>query len=161
MVGRNSQSAPAGNDGVASLGTSVPTTITVSGPWTALDVAGREVSAPALGDWVQVPAWKRFSDTIVYRVTVTLPERTARVEIDLGDLGDVGEAAVVVVNGALVGAALWVPYRLQSTGSVWVEGADLLEVRVTNSAANYFDGALRPSGLIGPVRLLVWPARGA
>jgi hypothetical protein len=35
----------------------------------------------------------------------------------------------------------------------WQAGENTLEVRVTNSAANCYEGAMRPSGLLGPVTL--------
>ena len=69
------------------------------------------------------------------------------------DLGRVGEAASVLVNGKEVGWALWAPYRIVTGKDAWVQGDNVLEVRVTNTAANAYEGALYPSGLMGPGRL--------
>ena len=46
----------------------------------------------------------------------------------------------------------WAPYVLPLRGALR-EGVNHLEVRVTNSMANTFDGRQLPSGLLGPVVL--------
>jgi hypothetical protein len=113
------------------------------------------VDAPALGDWTTVRALERFSGTLDYTADVHLPDwgtPFGPVEVDLGA---VGEAAEVHVNGAAQGFAMWAPYRVATAGAAWRPGRNVLEVRVTNSAANAYEGALRPSGLLGPVQLSV------
>jgi hypothetical protein len=118
--------------------------------WAVSDAEGRDVEAPTLGDWTSVRELERFSGTLVYRTTVNLPQHPDRVQIDLGK---VGETATVTVNGAMAGQSLWAAHRIDTPGSLWRTGVNELQVAVTNSAANFYEGALLPSGLIGPVRL--------
>jgi hypothetical protein len=68
------------------------------------------------------------------------------------DLGDVREAARVLLNGREAGVLLWPLYRLRIEGLLR-EGENELVVEVTNTLANRFDGEPRPSGLLGPVAL--------
>lgn len=118
--------------------------------WTVSDPDGTAVAAPTLGDWTSVRELERFSGTLVYRVTIDLPHRPDRLHVDLGQ---VGEVAVVAVNGSVAGQSLWGPYGIDTPGSLWQSGANELQVAVTNSAANFYEGALLPSGLMGPVYL--------
>ena len=127
-----------------------PVRIAVSGPWRVTDLDGCVVAAPALGDWTTRRALELFSGTLVYETEITLSGSPQRVDLDLGMVGDI---AVVIVNGAYVGSALWAPYRITRGRGVWRAGRNLLQVQVTNSAANSYDGAMRPSGLMGPVSL--------
>jgi hypothetical protein len=153
----------------------------IAGPWVVEHQTSQDVpldglsGLDGLGDWTAVRSLERFSGTLRYRATVTLdgqaPAETAlpasagakqpegvpaaaggmqMVEVDLGQ---VGEAAEVFVNGVRAGAALWAPYRIFTAASLWQPGPNELLVQVTNSAANAYEGALRPSGLRGPVRL--------
>jgi hypothetical protein len=69
------------------------------------------------------------------------------------DLGAVGDLAEVLLDGQPCGVRLWAPYRLD-LGPAIQPGVHDLEVRVTNSMANAFEGAQLPSGLMGPVHLL-------
>ena len=48
---------------------------------------------------------------------------------------------------------MWAPYVVRVPAAIWRAGANRLEVAVTNSAANRYEGAMRPSGLLGPVTL--------
>lgn len=120
------------------------------------------------------PGIKYFSGTATYTTSFTLP-RTARsqggLELDLGRIGDVAE---VRVNGQLAGTVWKAPYRLKVGGLVR-PGQNRLEIRVANLWVNRLIGdaqpgatkvafttvktytaraPLRPSGLIGPVRLM-------
>jgi hypothetical protein len=130
--------------------------IEVTGPWDVADLEGNPIDAPALGDWTTKRQLERFSGTFVYQATVSLspPALGNATTIEL-DLGRVGEAATVLVNGKEIGWALWAPYRIVTGKDAWVPGDNVLEVRVTNTAANAYEGALYPSGLMGPVRLLL------
>jgi hypothetical protein len=133
---------------------------------------GSPAPAPALGDWSKVAVLERFSGTLVYRTDVVLPLSAGTAEaVEAGkagkvveaveavevDLGTVAEAAAISVNGRPAGSALWAPYRLRTPATLWHAGANRLEFRVTNSAANHYEGALLPSGLIGPVALRLHP----
>jgi hypothetical protein len=87
---------------------------------------------------------------LTYSTSVTLANLPETVDLDLGL---VGNAADVFVNGHTAGFAMWAPYRLPLDPTHFRAGENRIVVRVTNSAANYFEGALLPSGLIGPVTL--------
>jgi hypothetical protein len=123
---------------------------------------------------------KYFSGVAAYANSFTAPKGWrpgAPLWLDLGQVGDLAE---VRVNGKPAGAAWHAPYRLD-IGPLVKPGRNSLEVRVANLWVNrligdaqpgaakityttmptYRPGApLRPSGLIGPVRLLGDSARG-
>jgi hypothetical protein len=67
------------------------------------------------------------------------------------DLGDVGSAAQVSVNGHAFDPVLWKPYRLDVTAALRA-GTNTITVRVTNTLANAH-GSAKASGLLGPVTL--------
>jgi hypothetical protein len=115
-----------------------------------------------------------YSGTAIYETTFALKNVPAGERIYL-DLGAVGLAAEVWLNGQKAGERAWRPYELDVTAFVR-PGANRLKVRVANSNAGrmaqgdpiYENGAwgvrfaserdrlktLRPNGLEGPVRLL-------
>lgn len=120
------------------------------------------------------PGIKYFSGIATYSKRFTLPKPTRpgqSLKLDLGSIGDVAE---VRVNGALVGTVWHAPYELD-IGKAVRAGNNVLEVKVANLWANRLigdaqpnakkvafttlptyrpDAPLRPSGLMGPVRLL-------
>lgn len=128
--------------------------VPIESTWRVRGTDGSPVGAPAPGDWTKAPELECFSGTLCYQTQVVLPAKPARVDIDLGGVGEIAE---VVVNGACAGIRMWSPYRFDTPGSVWRAGANEIEVRVTNSSANAYEGAMRPSGLIGPVALKIYP----
>lgn len=121
----------------------------VPGPWKALDGAGRAVEVPCPGDWAQIHEWETFSGTLRFLTEFRLPADAIGRAAFL-DLGRVGEIAEVVLNGVPIGARAWAPHVL-SLGDVRLSSVNSLEVRVTNSMANAYEGAQRLSGLMGPV----------
>jgi len=121
----------------------------ISGPWQAENLAGKPVSVPCPGDWAQVPGWELFTGALVFRATFTPTAGEARARFL--DLGTVGDIADVTLNGQPAGVRAWAPYVLEIDGLR--EGENTLEVRVTNSMANTYDGLQLPSGLLGPVTL--------
>jgi len=123
--------------------------------WIALDEEDNRINIPAPGDWTTVQRFERFSGTVTYRSGFSLPGNVGRLSIDMGNVGDIAE---VVLNGETVGCLLWSPYRLDIRKG-WNEGTNQIEVKVTNSSANYYEGAMRPSGLMGPVSLMAWRCR--
>ncbi|MBT7805601.1 hypothetical protein HN766_08935 [Candidatus Poribacteria bacterium] len=125
---------------------------TLAEGWTVHNDDDVASDAPPLGDWSQTSGLGTFSGTLRYGVEFELSE--AHVDaarfLDLGRVGDIAEA---FVNGQRVGVAAWAPYTLPLDAPL-IAGANRLEVHVTNSMANEFDGRQKPSGLMGPVRLL-------
>lgn len=105
-----------------------------------------------LGDWVEHPVLRRFAGSYRYVAEVDLPDGVRDARLDLGAVGD---AASVRVNGVDVGHAPWAPYVVNVPAGVLRSGRNRVEVLVSNSAANYYEGAQRPSGLLGPVTLHV------
>lgn len=118
------------------------------GPWRT------EPPAPA-GDWTADPAWETVATTVTYASHVDLAA-PADLWLDLGVVGDVAE---VTLNGQVVAHLFWAPHACAIPAWATRAGSNELIVRVSNSSANRFEGALKPSGLIGPVRLLASPAR--
>lgn len=139
--------------------------IAIDGPWEVADPDGGSVNLPGLGDWSTEARLERFSGTLRYVASIELgpdhalwrSDGAAMVELDLGV---VGEAAEVFVNGVRAGAALWAPHAVRVGARSWQSGQNRLEVRITNSAANRYEGAMRPSGLMGPVVLRLRWATG-
>jgi hypothetical protein len=154
---------------------------TLDGPWNVTFEPGR--GAPAfttfdtLISWPQSadPGVKYFSGAATYSKTLQAPDSwfAAGRRVVL-DLGDVRELAVVSVDGKPVATAWRAPYRVDLTGKLH-PGANRLEIKVVNlwvnrlvgdkqpgAAARAFapqspykaDSPLRPSGLLGPVRVV-------
>ena len=132
----------------------------------------------AAGDWSKDadPRIRYFSGTATYRRNLTvISSWLADSQRLILDMGDVGEIAEVLVNGKSAGIAWKAPYRLDVTAFV-KPGENALEIRVANlwvnrligdaqpgaekigftTAPTYVANApLRPSGLLGDVRLQV------
>jgi hypothetical protein len=53
----------------------------------------------------------------------------------------------VAVNGEEVGTILWHPYRIEIT-SFLKPGEHTIQVSVTNTSINFFEGVKRPGGLL-------------
>lgn len=161
-------------------------TVPLAGPWQIEFIRGApELPAPLqtteLKSWTELggAAAQRFAGTARYRLEFDAPALAAS-DWRL-DLGDVRESARVHLNGALLGTAWSLPFRLR-LGSQLRPGRNVLEIEVTNLAANRirdldrrgvvwknmheinfvdlnyqpFDASgwpLQPSGLLGPVTL--------
>lgn len=157
----------------------------LNGPWDVAFEAGRgappKVRFGTLTDWSKSEdaGVRYFSGAAVYSQKVRIDRASlgARRRTIL-DLGDVRELATVSVNGREVATAWHAPYRLDITGSL-KPGSNLVEIKVANLWVNRLigdkqpgakpityapqspykaDSPLRPSGLLGPVRLLVQEA---
>ncbi|HEX7857853.1 MAG TPA: glycosyl hydrolase [Sphingobium sp.] len=120
------------------------------------------------------PGIKYFSGVATYTKDFAVPRGWKTGHPLWVDLGEVRELADVKVNGVSIGTAWHAPFRLD-IGSAVHSGRNRLEVRVANLWVNRLIGdaqpgakkitwtavpsykpeaSLRPSGLIGPVRLL-------
>ena len=113
--------------------------------WEVRDLDGAAVGVPAPGDWARQPGYELFSGTLRYRTELTLPTRAREAWLDLGQVGD---SAAVFLDGRQVGVRMWAPYRV-CLGRDLAPGTHRLEVRVTNSMANEYEGSQRPSGSAG------------
>lgn len=140
--------------------------------------APADVTFNSLASWTenQNPGIRYFSGTATYETTLTLRADALEngAEISL-DLGEVKELAEVIVNGKPLGTLWKAPFRINATDALKV-GENQLEIKVTNLWVNRLigdmqpgvtekityttmpfhqaDGALKPSGLLGPVKLV-------
>ncbi|MGK6320377.1 glycosyl hydrolase [Sphingomonas sp. DT-204] len=153
---------------------------TLDGVWTVAFQPGRgapaSITLPDLGSLSGQanPGVRYFSGVSTYTKDFTVPAGHRPGQPLLLDLGSVGDVAEVRVNDRLVGTVWHAPYRLDIAGTV-KPGRNRLEVRVANLWVNRLigdvqpgakkitfttvptykpDAPLRPSGLIGPVRLM-------
>lgn len=146
-------------------------------------VLPKEFETKSLGSWTESadPEAKRFAGTAVYRIEFDRPERTA--DAWRLDLGRVCESARVRLNGRSLGTLFAAPFHVDFANDVLNSGKNTLEIEATNLAANRiadldrrkvdwksfheinfvnldykpFDASkkpIRPSGLLGPVRLI-------
>jgi len=112
-----------------------------------------ELPLPALTSWTDWPDMACYSGTVTYENSFRLDDPARWTGIRL-DLGEAHELVRLWVNGREAGVRMWSPYVFD-LGSELRQGTNLLRVSVTNSLANRYDGKPWPSGLIGPVRLLM------
>ena len=159
----------------------------LTGSWTISFLKGGPELPPAL-ETTELKSWtdfggdeaKRFAGTARYRLEFYAP--AAEADEWLLDLGDVRESARVILNGQPVVTAWSIPFRVRIAASFIKPGKNILELDVTNLAANRirymdqnklpwkimrdsnivninykpFDASawpLTPSGLLGPVTL--------
>ena len=122
-----------------------------------------------LGNVARPGILPHFSGTLRYETTFSAPETAGRTGRVLLDLGEVYEIAEVRLNGQPVGTRICPPYFFDITPFLErTEGGSetrpyTLQVDVTNTLAkafgakNVFDRGMsqEPSGLLGPVRLLL------
>ena len=155
--------------------------VTVDGAWHvrfAPDLGAPEKATfTRLASWAENsdPGVKYFSGTATYTKTIDVPVAWLKSGQRLTlDLGDVRELAEVSVNEHSLGVAWHPPYRVDITAAA-KPGANTLEIKVSNLWVNRLigdlqpgakkytftvmptyeaDAPLRPSGLLGPVRLL-------
>ena len=116
--------------------------------WSLTGADGHAVSIDSIGDWSQKEGWELFSGTITYRAAIEFPAA----DEFLLELGAVGDIAEVLIDGQSVGTRMWAPYDVH-LGCV-SPGRRTVEIRVTNSMANAYEGLQMPSGLMGPVTLV-------
>lgn len=126
------------------------------------------------------PRIKYYSGTAVYRTTFDVQDLPAATTVARSwlDLGDVKNVASVRLNGGRLGVVWTDPFRVEVSGHLRSKGNEL-EIEVTNLWPNRLigdarlhpdrritktnitkfqgDSPLLPSGLLGPVELLVEP----
>lgn len=125
------------------------------------------------GSWTSLDAGRHFAGTGRYTRSITLP-RVAAGETLWLDLGSVGDLAEVLIDGTSLGIVWTAPWRIALPAGLR-PGPHSLEIRVTNRWVNRLigdaqpgadrvgfttvptyraDAPLRPSGLLGDVKLL-------
>jgi hypothetical protein len=145
----------------------------IQGPWTLK--FSDKAAAGKLGSWTESndPAIRYFSGTATYSTAFEAP-RVSRGDHLLLELGDVRELATVRINGTTVRTLWRPPFRVDITDAIR-RGSNRVEIDVTNLWVNRLIGdaqpgaqphtfttgptysaqaPLRPSGLLGPVRVL-------
>lgn len=106
-----------------------------------------------LSSWTEWPEMKHYSGSVTYEQIINISRLSNPSRYDL-DLGDAHELVHLEVNGQAAGCRMWKPYVFD-IGKYLNVGANELRVSVTNSLANDYDDKSFPSGLIGPVRLMI------
>jgi hypothetical protein len=124
--------------------TGVPAPLAIAGPWEL--VLSSDTFTPwrtdleELESWTEIPEARHFSGTGRYVTAFSLPEGyksdDIRLELDLGDVGNVAE---VTVNGKAAGT-VWMRGQCRDISSLAVEGTNQLTVRVTNTLINRVSG---------------------
>jgi len=97
-------------------------------------------------------AW--YSGIGVYRTTFTLDRLLSPKERLILDLGTVLETAQICINGVALPPLAFPPYQAEITAHVQT-GQNELVITVANTNANAFEHRERPSGLLGPVRVIL------
>ena len=118
--------------------------------WKVYASDGTPVDIAAPGDWAECPGYELFSGTFSYRSAIDLTDAVKETWLDLGQIGDIAE---ILLDDEPIGIRLWAPYKV-CLGRNLKGGTHSLEVKVTNSMANAFEGTQNPSGLMGPVRII-------
>jgi hypothetical protein len=157
---------------------SVGDSISIEGDW-KLTIGGKESRGP-LKTWADYGE-PGFCGTVRYTKEFSVPRNLADAKAGLHlDLGDVKYSAQVRLNGKNLGSIAWRPFRWP-VGDAIKAGPNLLEIEVTNTAANEladnqerlaelekkgwllnsyvkrylpFDKETVSSGLLGPARLV-------
>jgi hypothetical protein len=157
----------------------------LGGAWSVSFQPGR--GAPASAKFASLsplntnadPGIKYFSGTATYKRLFSAPKGWKPGQPLWLDLGDVRDLAEVTLNGKAAGSAWHAPYRIDIS-ALALPWNNRLEIKVANTWVNRLigdaqpgatkltytampsyraDAPLRPSGLIGPVRLLGVPPK--
>ena len=108
-----------------------------------------------IGPWEE-QGYPCFSGTGAYFADITLPKEVLNKRLFL-NAGRVGDLLEVEINGQHAGVYPWPPYRAE-VSNLFCEGPNLVVLKVTNSARNFFEGPdkANPSGLLDRVVLEVF-----
>ncbi len=123
----------------------------LSAPWQAFDATGQPIPLICPSDWARQATWETYAGQLRFTTEFTLSAEQIAQPLFL-DLSQVGDIAEVRVNHHVAGVLAWAPYVIQ-IDAVCQLGRNHLEIWVTNSIANFYQGLQLPSGLIGPVQL--------
>lgn len=159
--------------------------IALPGPWELSFASGwgapEMITLERLTSWTEMedPDIKAFSGVATYRTEFEFSEKNVDSKRVVLDLGTVKELCEVRLNGEKIGAAWDAPYRFELSQKLQ-QGTNTLKIRIANLWANRLvaDAALpkdkrrsriaseaiysrlkdtkpQPSGLLGPVKLLL------
>jgi len=117
--------------------------------WSVVAADGSPCGNGFPSDWARSAGYETFSGTLRYVREFNLTETEAREDLLL-DLGKVGDIARVIINGRIAAVLGWAPYTTRITDLVR-PGRNVLDIAVTNSMANAYEGFQLASGLMGPV----------
>jgi sialidase-1 len=153
-----------------SLTVTLPAPLAVTGPWQLSVSAGQAVSPHApltlrlerLVSWRELPELKHYAGSATYATDFNVPPEFLGGDFALFlDLGEVFDLARVTINDRDAGTVWAPPFRLEVTGLV-KQGRNTLRLEVPNVLKNHLekgDDYRRPSGLLGPVKIV--PVRQA
>jgi len=104
------------------------------------------------GSWTDY-GYPFYSGTAVYCQEFDMEhfENSERYWLEFADVRDIVE---IEINGANLGPILWHPFEKEISGFL-KDGRNKIVLKVTNSLYNMLEGAPKPSGLLGPVRISV------
>jgi len=125
------------------------------GDFGVVDAAPASIAQPPRQ--VSTASWTTFgypyySGVAEYSATVELP-RCRRATLNCPEVADMVE---VMVNEQSVAVRPWPPFAADITSALHPE-ENQIALRITNSLANWLDSDPRPSGLLAPVDLHIWP----
>lgn len=108
-----------------------------------------------LKSWTEYEGLEDFSGTLIYEDKFNLHRPWDPDERIYLDLGEVHNLALLRINGKEAGVKMWAPYIFDITDLIQT-GQNIIGVEVTNTLANRLSKASLTSGLIGPVKLLIF-----
>jgi hypothetical protein len=136
----------------------------IEGPWSLSTATSEQYpdfnpwgKLESLSDVSRLEGLQSFSGTMRYETDFEWSLDGDRVWMDLGDAFETSE---VFVNGESLGVRIQAPYRYELSGHLR-DGLNSLQIEVTNTLVKENNDMLsrighhEPSGLLGPVRLLV------
>jgi hypothetical protein len=141
-----------------------PAPIAVTGPWRLSVRDGQPVRPQApltlqlnrLVSWRTLSELEHYAGRATYETDLVVPKEFLRSHgaVFLA-LGEVYEVARVTINGGDAGIAWVPPFRVEVTG-ILKPGRNTLHIEVANLLKNHLSPGdyERPSGLLGPVRLV-------
>jgi hypothetical protein len=129
--------------------------IEINNEWTLSDEASKEKRLiKELKSWDEFEDMRYFSGQIKYETYISF-ERKANIKRVELDLGEVHELAEVYINDKLVGIKMWCPYTFDITKFISSENLKLTIV-ITNSISRSISKSEGKSGIIGPVKLMMF-----
>ena len=113
---------------------------------TGIDRIAAPIRELAFGDWTD-QGFPDFAGEGRYRTMVAIPAG----QVACLDLGDLANACEVWVDGQCLGRRIAPPWRFLIPAAPAVNRD--VEIRVTNTPNNLFEGEPQPAGLLGPVTI--------